>query len=79
MIRSVAKHFQCGIDQERSLEAGMKQPRERKSIFRSLRSFRNKASTEKKKVMEIDELEVEWSNSPKSRLRRNGFDIPVFG
>ena len=79
MIRTVIKHFQCRKQEESPSEVRRQQVQERKSIFKRLTSLRNRSSTEKNKAGKIDALELEWSNSPKSRLRRNGFDIPVYG
>ena len=78
MIRNVIKHFQCG-GEEKSSEVVNRQTRERKSFFKRIRSLRSRSSNDKNRLGKVDQLELEWSNSPKSRLRRNGFDIPVYG
>lgn len=80
MIRSVIKHLQCGVKKDnQKRESNIQEPKERTTIVKCLRSLRNRSNVDKKRLEKIDELEVEWTNSPKSRLRRNGFDIPVYG
>ena len=78
MIRNLIKHLRCGGG-ENPNEGVSRQSRERKPFLMRIRSLRDRSSRNKNKLRKVDELELEWSNSPKSRLRRNGFDIPVYG
>ena len=78
MIRNLIKHLRCGGEENPS-EGVSRQTGERKSLLLRIRSLRGRSSRNKNRVRKVDELELEWSNSPKSRLRRNGFDIPVYG
>jgi len=76
MIRNMVKHLQCSGQNEAN---ELKQTKEKKSICERLRSLRGRHSNKHDMSRKVDVLELEWSNSPKSRLRRNGFDIPVYG
>eukprot|EP00795_Rhopilema_esculentum_P004694 gene4694-20986_t len=72
MIRQIIKHFQCARTQENSPDENGPQPKKRLNVFKRLRS------RDKRCIVKRDRMEEEWSNSPKSRVRRNAFDIPVY-
>ena len=78
MMEKVTKHFDCGkgnTDEEESRERSKKKFQVIRRLFRISRRTSKDQNGERKK----DALEEEWSNSPKSRLRRNAFDIPYYG
>lgn len=78
MMEKVTKHFHCGKGNTGEEESGGKSKKNFQMIRRLFRISR-KTSKDHIREMQKDALEEEWSNSPKSRLRRNAFDIPYYG